>query len=178
MVPLRDDACLARSPDSVKVGPGARRPADAGRRAPSRRRAARPASRGTPSARGAEVPARHAARAAYESDPRARGLSAAPPVAAGHPAVGSRACRRILERPDNPLRVLRGDGGGIAGRGCRAWWGRPAPSDARDGLVQPVRDSPESDSSGPDGAAPVAAPAESSGSGLPLPAAGPRRRAA
>src|SRR5690242_16083286 len=105
VVPLRDDAWLA----------------DAGRRAPSRRRAARLATRGTPFARGAEVPAPHAARAAYESDPRAPWWSAAPPVAAGHPADGSRACRPVLERPDNPLRVPRGDGGGIAGRGCRAW---------------------------------------------------------
>ena len=77
-----------------------------------------------------------------------------------------------------PLRGRRGGAGDRAARGSTAWSGLPAPGGARDGPRRTAHDSRGSGKSGPDGAAPAAAPAGSSAFGpRPPPPARPRRAA-
>ena len=89
--------------------------------------------------------------------------------AGDRPGAGTGACRRVHDRPGSPPRGPRGDDGDRAWRDSRAWLGRLAPNDGRDGPGRTAAHSPGSGSRGPGGAARAAAPGESSGSGPRFP---------
>lgn len=124
------------------------------------------------------VPAPRAGPVAPLPDPRAPPVPATCRVTAGHLVDETGAPRRAHTRSDNPPRGPRGDGVGRVAPGSTALSGRLGPSAAHDGPPRPARGSPEIGSSDRDGAAPAAAPAESSASELqPRSPARPRRAA-
>jgi hypothetical protein len=152
--------------------------AGAARRLPSPGPAAPPATQGMSSAHGPGAPGQRVARAAPPPD------RPAPPPAAAHRAATSRSAgetaapRRAFVRADSPPRAPPGDGGDTVTPGSTRSSAPPAPSAARDAPARPGCGTPGSGSSGRDGAAPAAAPAESSASGLRPPPPVPPRRAA